>query len=280
MTDKKYALGSIGRGNRIVTSRGLKLVRADNLSREAGIVHGFSTCVGGVSPAPYESLNFSFSRDDKRENILRNFSIFCAAFELDEASLVAVNHEHGANVECVSGADFGRGIYRESLPFCDGIITNDPAVTLITLHADCGCVYLYDKKRRAIGLAHAGWKGAYRRVGQRMAEKMALEFGSDPAELIAAIGPLISFDRFEVDADIGADFEMEFGYPPIQKPGKKGKAYVDIAAALTIQLLDAGIGRENICLMDICTYERDDLFYSYRRDKTQTGAMIGYLKLV
>lgn len=279
MTDKEKLLASIERGYRIVESRGLKLVRADDLARTRGIVHGFSTRMGGVSPAPFDSLNFSTSRDDKNENVLRNYRVFCDAFDIDPASLVVVNHEHGNNIVRVTRDDRGRGIYNGQLPFCDGMITDDPEVTLVTLHADCCCVYLFDPVARAIGLAHAGWKGTFKRVGQRLAEKLISEFRSDPKNLVAAIGPGISFDLFEVETEIADDFAREFDHEGIKKPGKPGKAYVDITAALMIQLLDAGVQPQNICAMDICTFTRDDLFYSYRRDRTKTGAMIGYLAL-
>jgi YfiH family protein len=270
---------TIRRGYSLLESEGLYLVNADGFAAIPGIRHGFSTRIGGVSPAPFDSLNMSRTRDVSSENVQRNYRIFCAAFGLDHSSLVLVNHEHGANVVRVDASDCGRGLTRENLPFCDGIITNDPFVTLVTLHADCSCVYLYDPEHRAIGLAHAGWKGTFKRVGQRMAERMAQEFGSRPEALFAAIGPCICKNCFEVDESIGADFAREFDYPGISKPGKPGKAYTDIEAALLIQLLDAGKRPENISSMGLCTYERKDLFFSYRRDRTETGAMIGFLRL-
>ena len=272
-------LKNIHRGCTVRSSRGLKLVTADFFGGLSGVEHGFSTRVGGVSPAPFDSLNMSLTRPDNRANVMRNYGIFCEAFGLDRGSLVLVNHEHGANVVRVDRGDLTRGLDREPLEFCDGIITDDPLVTLVTLHADCSAVYLYDEAHRAIGLCHAGWKGTFKRVGQRMAEKMGVEFGTRPEALKAVIGPRICFDCFEVDASIGDDFAREFAFNGIQKSGRPGKAYVDIEAALMIQLLDAGVKSENISAMGLCTYERRDLFFSYRRDRTETGAMIGFLRL-
>lgn len=266
-------------GYSVLESAGLKLVTDNALSAVPGIRHGFSTRVGGVSPAPYDSLNMSLTRDDSKQNVFRNYHVFCDAFGLDHSSLVLVNHEHGANVVRVDRSFCGRGLTREPLPFCDGMVTDDPAVTLVTLHADCSCVYLYDPEHRAIGLAHAGWKGTYKRVAQRLAEKLCAEYGSDPKKIIGAIGPRICLDCFEVDESIGADFAREFDFAGIQKSGKPGKAYADIEAALLIQLIDAGLLPGNLSCMGLCTFERDDLFFSYRRDRTQTGAMVGFLKL-
>ena len=273
----------IHRGYSIKENAGLRIVTADNLNAVSSVAHGFSTRVGGVSRGPFASLNMSLTRDDSKLNVYRNYHIFCEAFGeicgFGHDSLVLVNHEHGANVVRVDRSFRGRGLTREPLPFCDGMVTNDSAVTLVTLHADCSCIYLYDPEHNAIGLAHAGWKGTFKRVGQRMAEKLTAEYGSRPEKLIGAIGPCICFDCFEVDSSIGEDFAREFDFDGIVKPGKPGKAYVDLEAALAIQLLDAGLLPEQISAMGLCTYERDDLFFSYRRDRTETGAMIGFMKL-
>ena len=211
--------------------------------------------------------------------MLRNYRVFFDAAGLDHSSAVLVNHEHGANVVRVNNANAGQGLVREPLPFCDAMITNDPSLTLVTLHADCGCCYLYDPEHRAIGLAHAGWKGTLKRVAQRMVERMSAEFGSEPSRMHAALGPCICRSCFEVGEEIADEFVKEFSCAALKLPGRKGKAYTDIEAALALQLEDAGLAPENITSMGLCTYEREDLFFSYRRDKGQTGAMIGFLKL-
>lgn len=269
----------IQRGYTMRERNGVPVLCCDAFSSMRCIEHGFSTRLGGVSPAPYDSMNLSLTRDDSRENVLRNYRIFFEAANLDIQSAVLVNHEHGANVVRVDRSNFGQGLFRAPLPFCDGIITNDPSVTLVTLHADCGCVYLCDPVNRAIGLAHAGWKGTYKRIAQRLAERMHDEFSSEPENLIAALGPCICQNCFEVDESLADDFVREFSCEELKKSGKKGKAFVDIEAALAIQLADAGVKAENISSMGLCTFERSDILYSYRRDKGLTGAMIGYLKL-
>lgn len=276
---KQQAFEIIERGYTLCENSGVGILYCDAFSRIPDIEHGFSTRLGGVSPAPYDAMNLSLTRDDSKENVLRNYRIFFEEAGINVETAVLVNHEHGSNVICVDKADCGRGLFHESLPFCDGIITDDPAVTLVTLHADCGCVYLFDPVNRAIGLAHAGWKGTFKRIAQRMVERMKEEFSSDPASIIASLGPCICKNCFEVDERIGNDFIAEFSCESIKMSGRKGKAFVDIEAALVIQLIDAGIDRKNISSMGLCTYERSDILYSYRRDKGLTGAMIGYLKL-
>lgn len=273
------AIKSIKRGYTLREINGVGIISAEAFSRIRGIEHGFSTRIGGVSPEPYDSMNLSLTRDDSKQNVFRNYRIFFEAANLDITSAVLVNHEHGANVLHVDGNNCGHGLFKEALDYCDGIITSDPAVTLVTLHADCGCVYLYDPVNHAIGLAHAGWKGTFKRIAQRAVERMTEEFSSRPQDIIAALGPCICKKCFEVDESIADDFVSEFCCEELKTSGKKGKAFVDIEAALAIQLMEAGVYEKNISSMGLCTFEHSDLLYSYRRDKGQTGAMIGYLKL-
>ena len=207
----------------IIRSNGTELIQSDKLPQDE-VFHGFSTRNGGVSREPYASLNLGLSRDEPKENILRNFRILCDAFGLDFEKLVIVNHEHGSNVIRVDSSHCGRGLYREPLPFCDGLITDDPNVVLVTAHADCGAVFLYDKKRRSIGLAHAGWKGTLKRVGTELVRSMQTAFGTKAEDLIAATGPCICFDCFEVGIEIGRQFAEEFRSEELVKPGKRGKA--------------------------------------------------------
>lgn len=278
--EKLYA--QLHRGYRIYSSKGVGIAAADNLSDASGVSHGFSTRAGGISPAPFNSLNLALTRADPIENVKRNFRIFAGAAGFKYESITALNHEHGTNIIRVTKKDCGRGLEKEPFPFCDGLVTNDPAVTLVAMHADCSAVFLYDPIKNAVGLAHAGWKGTFYRIGQKLIEKMTAEFGSKPENMLAAVGPCICFDCFEVDAALAEKFKNEFGYEKIAKEDnkKKGKARVDIEAALAIQLIEGGILLEKLSLMDLCTYERQELFYSYRRDGINTGDMASFIRLV
>ena len=270
------------RGYRIYSSKGVGIIKADNLCSENGVSHGFSTRAGGISPAPFDSLNLGLTRTDPIENVKRNFRIFADASGFDYNSITVLNHEHGTNIIRAGKEDCARGLEKAPFPFCDGLVTDDPAVTLAALHADCGAVFLYDPIKKAVGIAHAGWKGTFYRIGQKLTEKMTAEFGSRPENIIAATGPCICADCFEVDNELAEKFRDEFGYEKIARKSdrKKGKAYVDIEAALAIQLIEAGIMPEKLSLMHLCTFERQDLFYSYRRDGINTGDMASFIRLV
>lgn len=263
------------------TNKGTGLYCAEALDKAGGVSHGFSTREGGITvDPPKASLNLSWTRCGSPEEVIANFKIFAEGAGIDYDDMAVVNHEHGANVLRIAHEHRGRGFYKEPLPPCDGIITDDPTVTLVTSHADCGAYFFYDPVHRAIGMAHAGWKGTLLRIGAEMARRMAEEFDTDPSDIIAATGPCICRDCFEVDADLGEKFQSEFGYPGISRPGRPGKAYVDLELAAAVQFVEAGIRPESITLMNACTYENRQHFFSHRRDKGITGSMAAYIKLI
>ncbi len=263
------------------TNKGTGLYCAEALDKAGGVSHGFSTREGGITvDPPKASLNLSWTRCGSPEEVIANFKIFAEGAGIDYDDMAVVNHEHGANVLRIAHEHRGRGFYKDPLPPCDGIITDDPTVTLVTSHADCGAYFFYDPVHRAIGMAHAGWKGTLLRIGAEMARRMAEEFDTDPSDIIAATGPCICRDCFEVDADLGEKFQSEFGYPGISRPGRQGKAYVDLELAAAVQFVEAGIRPENITLMNACTYEDRRHFFSHRRDKGITGSMAAYIKLI
>ena len=263
------------------TNKGTGLYCAEALDKAGGVSHGFSTREGGITvDPPKASLNLSWTRCGSPEEVIANFKIFAEGAGIDYDDMAVVNHEHGANVLRIAHEHRGRGFYKDPLPPCDGIITDDPTVTLVTSHADCGAYFFYDPVHRAIGMAHAGWKGTLLRIGAEMARRMAEEFDTDPSDIIAATGPCICRDCFEVDADLGEKFQSEFGYPGISRPGRQGKAYVDLELAAAVQFVEAGIRPESITLMNACTYENRQHFYSHRREKGITGSMAAYIKLI
>lgn len=263
------------------TNKGTGLYCAEALDKAGGVSHGFSTREGGITvDPPKASLNLSWTRCGSPEEVIANFKIFAEGAGIDYDDMAVVNHEHGANVLRIAHEHRGRGFYKDPLPPCDGIITDDPTVTLVTSHADCGAYFFYDSVHRAIGMAHAGWKGTLLRIGAEMARRMAEEFDTDPSDIIAATGPCICRDCFEVDADLGEKFQSEFGYPGISRPGRQGKAYVDLELAAAVQFVEAGIRPESITLMNACTYENRQHFFSHRRDKGITGSMAAYIKLI
>lgn len=270
---------------------GVGVFASAGLLNEPGLTHGFACRKGGVSLPPFDSLNLGTGRAEPIENILTNYKILCEAHGLCYDELALVRHEHGANILKLTAEDGGRGIALPPLDYSDGFVTNDPGVTLMTCHADCSAFFLYDKATRSIGLAHAGWKGMYARIGQKLAMRLAEEYGAEPKNIMAVVGPCICEKCFEVETELAERFAKEFDCPDIYgsgedgifyKPGraaKQGKAYVSLHAAAIIQLLDAGLKLKNIRLMRRCTFEDGEHFFSYRRDGLNTGSMAAFLRL-
>lgn len=268
--------------SRYVESCGVGVFVSESLCSVPGLTHGFTARLGGVSLPPFDSLNLGTSRDEPYDNILANYRILCGAYGLDYDELALVRHEHGDNILRIDRSAGGRGVALPPLDFSDGFVTNDPGITLVTNHADCAAFFLYDPVTRSIGLAHAGWKGMFARIGQKLALRLKREFGAEPCDMLAVVGPCICENCFEVERELGERFAEEFDCPDIFTSGgseKPDKAYVSLHTAALIQLKDAGVQLENIRLMKHCTMEERGLFYSYRRDGKNTGSMAAFLRL-
>ena len=193
--------------------------------------------------------------------------------------MVMDTYEHGTTVLCVNRFDCRRGYDRPSLPYCDGLVTDDPEVTLITGHADCMAFYFYDPVKRGIGLCHAGWRGALDRIGTEVIKTMQSACGSDPKNIVCGVGPSICPKCFEVGDDVAESFETAFPQCDLRGVNARGRATVDLWQVATAQFLEAGVLPSHIHLMGVCTFE-DGRLYSHRRDKGRTGGMAAYLRLL
>ena len=242
----------------------------------AEIDHGFSARIGGVSRAPFSGLNLSFTNDE-RADVMENYRRFSRGAGFPDDSMVMDSYEHGITVLRVDRWDRGRGYTRESLPPCDGLITDDPEVTLITGHADCMAFYFFDPVQKAIGLCHAGWRGALGRIGGNVIVQMQQAFGSDPRDMLCGVGPSICPKCFEVGEDVCQDFEAAFPVCPLRGVNERGNPTVDLWQVAVCQFLEQGVLPEHIFLMGVCTMETMNL-YSYRREG-RTGGMAAYLRL-
>jgi len=242
--------------------------------------HGCTARIGGVSPAPYDSLNLSFTRPrERRENVMENYRLFAAAAGIGWERMVMDSFEHGVTVRAVDSQSAGAGYLFDPLPPCDGLVTDDPSVALVTGHADCLPLYLFDPVRASVGMAHAGWKGTLGKIGLVMARLMAERYGAEPGRMLAGVGPCICPKCFEVDAELGERFESAYPGVPCVRSGRPGKAQLDLALCAAAQFLEAGVPPQNITLMDVCTYESPGLLYSHRRDRGETGGMAAFIQL-
>lgn len=254
---------------------GVKYLVIDEFEKTGLVTHAFSTRIGGVSTGETAELNFGYKRNDTKENVTRNFEIMCNTLGLKSGSLVFTDQRHGTNVRKVTLNDCGKGFLRESDIYdTDAFVTNCVGVTLVTFHADCIPVFFLDPKKRAVGLAHSGWKGTYGNISENVVEKMVSEYGTDPTDLICGIGPSILTCHFEVGNDIKDMFEERYGTSYTKM---YDKPHIDLTGIVVEQLKKCGV--KNIVESKICTYCNNDLFYSYRGDGQKTGSLISVMAL-
>ena len=184
----------------------------NRLSEIPFLRHAFSTRLGGVSEGEFTSMNLSFGRGDSDENVIENYKRICKAVGFDYDSLTASAQVHETVVRKVTAENRGVGIYKpKDMLSVDALVTNDPQVTLVTYYADCTPVFFVDIKQKAMGLAHAGWRGTVGEISKKVVESMQREFSTNPADLVCAIGPVIGKCCYEVSEDCAEHFMNLFG---------------------------------------------------------------------
>ena len=248
----------------------------NSLSEIKFINHAFTTRLGGVSEGEFSSMNMAFNRGDDPDRVTENYKRFCDSAGFDFDSLVASAQDHHTFVRAVTSADKGIGIYRpRDMESVDALITNEPNVTLVTYYADCTPLFFVDTEKKAIGLAHAGWRGTVGRIGEKVIKKMTELYGTDPKNIKAAVGPAISLCCYEVDEPCAANFLALTDLPTDRFvfPKGGGKYMLDLLEANRQILMAAGVPEENITLSDLCTNCNSELLWSHRATKGHRGTM-------
>ncbi len=244
----------------------------EGLTQFTAVRHAVFTRQGGVSPAPFSSLNLSVSVADEKERVYANRRRAYGIFGRDTSSVVHAHLVHEAQIARVSQENNGTW-----LAHTDGIVTNEPGCALTMNYADCAPVFIYDPINHAIGLGHAGWKGAVVDLPGAMVRKMTAEFGSDPATLTAAIGPAIGPCCYEVDQPLTGQVHQTFpeaadlliDSPHGQPQVNGGRPHFDLPRANRVNLQRAGV--EQIIMSGLCTACHTEFFFSHRAEKGTTG---------
>jgi polyphenol oxidase len=253
----------------------LPLYRFDTLDDSAGaLVHGISTRLGGASQGPLASLNLGHTVGDAADLVEANHRTLFAALGIPAERVVTAHQVHSNRVALVGGPDVG-----QALPETDALITDAPGVYLMLRYADCVPVLLFDPRRRAVGLAHAGWQGTVAHVAARAAEAMISHLGCHPQDILGAIGPSIGPCCYQVGPEVVARVEEAFpgGHGLLVRRQPDGHAHLDLWAANAYQL--ARVGLQQIETAHLCTACRTDLFYSHRAERGRTGRLAAIIGL-
>jgi YfiH family protein len=234
---------------------------------KSGFVNGFSTRIGGVSDFSRNSLNLAGFNEDSAENIYENRRRFLNVLG-GNLKLATAWQVHGNGVKTVSDqADIDNSEER-----FDGLISQLPGMLVGVKTADCVPVLIGDVAKNTFAAVHAGWRGTVRSIVVRAIERMQAEFGCDPKEMIAAIGPVAGCKNYEIGSDVIAEFGAAFdGAEKYFSPTSENHAYIDLQLANKDQLLSCGVPMDAIYTAPFCTMERIDLFFSYRVEKKLYG---------
>jgi hypothetical protein len=257
------------------------------------LVHGFSTRTGGASSLDGQGLlNLSFMGWDTRENVSKNRKLLQTAVGAESLDLVPLKQIHSDVIHTVSSraTEAHKG---------DASTTNRQDLLLAVQTADCVPILFVDPKKRAVAAVHAGWRGTLARIAEKTVGRMKMEFGSEPKDLLVALGPSIGPCCYEVGAELVIKFAAQFAdaddyfdearsgeepnplqwlnmAPPGHQPPPKN-VHLDLRKANRSQLIAAGVREKNIYVSDLCTACRTDLLFSYRKEGPRSGRLLSVI---
>lgn len=268
----------------VCKEQGVTFLRFPIIEQTNLVKHGFSTRLGGVSEGIFSTMNLSFGRGDKEENVRENYERMARALHTSTQNMVLSKQTHTTNVRVVTKKDCGKGLHVPAdYTDIDALVTNEPGVMLVTFYADCVPIYLVDTKNRAIGLCHSGWRGTAKKISQRVLEVMKKQYNTMPDNVIAAIGPSICWDCYEVSEDVVQQFEHIFDneeLASLARQKENGKFLLDLWQANEKILEKAGVPKSQIQTTDICTFCNPKLLFSHRASNGQRGGMAAFLELL
>ena len=245
--------------------------------------HGFSTRLGGVSQGCYASMNLSFTRGDDEAAVRENYHRIAKSIGVKCENMVLSQQTHTTNVRVVTEKDKGKGIVKPlDYTDVDGMVTNIHGICLVTFYADCVPLYFVDPVQKAIGLSHSGWRGTVGKIGKETIRKMEEQYGSDPKDILAAVGPSICKDCYEVSEDVILEFQKNFKeryWKDLFYGKENGKYQLDLWKANEIIFKESGILPEHIAVTNVCTHCNSEILYSHRTSGDRRGNLAAFLAL-
>lgn len=266
------------------TEKGITYISFPLLERE-GIVCAFTTRLGGVSRGDCSSMNLSFTRGDREEDVRENYRLIGECLNIDMNRAVLSHQVHKTDIHIVTEEDMGRGIQPDKTPLfeIDGLMTNRKGIPLVTFFADCVPLIFYDPVKKVIAASHSGWKGTVGKIGEKTVSMMEREMGCKREDILAVIGPSICQSCYEVSEDVAIRFENVFSgkqYEEMIIKKDNGKFQLDLWKANEIILLEAGIRKEHLAVTDLCTCCNPEFLFSHRASFGKRGNLSVILCLI
>lgn len=266
-----------------VHERGIKLWHFENLLRYADITHFVSTRHGGSSVPPFNSLNLGLSSGDNPVRVMENRRRLAEVLGFNVESIITSWQVHEDTVRVITRESIAEDASYCKIPkaTADAMITDVPHVCITVIIADCVPILYYDPTKKAIGIAHAGWKGTVKGITRKVVKSLGENFGSAPKDIIAGIGPSIGPCCYQVGPEVVEIVNKVFDKPEelIKKTDSKGRGLFDLWEANRRELIDAGIPEENIEISEQCTKCNHNTFFSYRYQGAKSGRLAAGIML-
>lgn len=220
---------------------------------------------GGVSNAPFTSLNLGLNTQDDIQKVDENRKIFFDELGISTDQIAGGLQVHQAEVLRVEQGGYYSGY--------DGFITNKKDLFLSVGIADCTPILIFDPVTESVGAAHAGWRGTVAKIVSNVLKEMKHHYGTQAKDCYAFIGTCINVEHFEVGQQVADQFKPEF----VHQFSGKSKPHIDLKSANRDQLLEMGVLSDNIEVSPFSTVINNDLYFSYREENGQTGRMLAVI---
>ncbi|MBE1443205.1 peptidoglycan editing factor PgeF [Paenibacillus sp. OAS669] len=262
------------------------------MDQAIGLTAGFTSRHGGVSKKEFSSLNCGLHVMDQPEDVIVNRERLAEALNIELQDSTYAEQVHGNEVQVVTSEHAGAGTLsrEEAIQSKDAFITNEPGIFLHALFADCVPLFFFDPVHRAVGLAHAGWKGTVLQIARKTVEAMERQYGTKAERVLAAIGPSIQACCYEVDDKVISQIQHTMDElnivnqqgdqaAPIYEIKENGKYNLSLQQMNRQIMIKAGILPSHIEISSLCTSCRTDLFFSHRKEGGKTGRMAAWIGL-
>ena len=226
-------------------------------------------------------LNLGFNTIDDDKKITDNFKTICKVLDIKIEDSVLSDQVHKTGIKVVTLDDKGKGLQNpKDYEEIDGLVTDQSGIALFTFYADCVPMFFLDKEKKVAGVAHGGWRGTVGKIAAKMLDTMSSEYGSDPKDILGAIGPSIGSCCYERNKDVYDKFNKYFVDIDEITNQVDDKWSLDLKKANKIILEDKDVPTENITISQLCTSCNNDMFFSYRKEDGKTGRMSAAIVLV